>query len=136
MPTQFFLCFSYGHKRILGGGLINPFIKRGYPEQFQKTERPDHRSCWKTNHFFTKTGFIKNRLIILAHSGKFFGSDIESVIHKYLWLDGAKIDRFAQIFHIKKLIAVLTVADERKIMPIFRPIVKKREYAQPFRTDE
>ncbi len=81
-------------------------------------------------------GIVQHRLIIFAHGGEIFGADVERVVHHGRRQRHGQPDGFAEVFHVKQLVAVAPVADHRESVARVGPVIKQRKHPKALRPNE
>lgn len=136
IKTKDLLCFFDGYKGIFGSSFVDPWVERGELERFEDFQGENDRTCREGYDAFAETGFVKDSLVILAHSFVFARTDVEVVIDLPFGQSDTGMDRMAEICDIEKLVAIAARTNHREIFTFANPFVEDGEDAQPFWTDK
>ena len=82
------------------------------------------------------TGPIENGLIILLHRGEFLGADVKGIVNDLCIQCQSKPYSITKVFHIQKLITVISAAYHGEAMARICPIVKKDKNPQTLLADK
>ena len=88
-----------GHKALLGGGVVDPFIDRGKMQLLQQSQRPNDRLCWQADNMLPMPGAIEHGLKILAHGSKLLSPDVKCFVRPGCIKCCTIVDCLAQILH-------------------------------------